>query len=110
MTLAEARINNSNIAKPLIVMACNREPVVIAWRRLRDARISRTNATELRNAGITPCVNVEHRHSGIARMRTRVRNPARWSGETLDWSPVGPVTLNPEHGAVVTLAAARRCQ
>ncbi len=67
--------------------------------------------------------NVEHRHSGIryvspqqqhsgedrailaARHRTylqaRERHPARWSGTTRNWSPIGVVTLNPERDAVV---------
>ena len=67
--------------------------------------------------------NFEHRHSGIryvtpaqrhaledraileARHQTylqaRERNPARWSGRTRDWSPIGPVTLNPERDAVI---------
>ncbi|MBD5804955.1 IS2 transposase TnpB [Azoarcus sp. Aa7] len=67
--------------------------------------------------------NFEHRHSGIryvtpaqrhaledrailaARHQTylqaRERNPARWSGGTRDWSPIGPVTLNPERDAVI---------
>jgi hypothetical protein len=60
----------------------------------------------------------EHRHSGIryvtpgqrhcgadhailaARhdlyLQARERNPARWSGPTRDWTPIGAVTLNPE--------------
>jgi transposase InsO family protein len=67
--------------------------------------------------------NFEHRHSSIryvtpaqrhagedvailaARHQTylqaRERNPARWSGNTRDWSAVGAVTLNPERDAVV---------
>ena len=67
--------------------------------------------------------NDEHRHSGIryvtpgqrhcgedhailaARhalyLQARERNPARWSGLTRDWSPIGPVTLNPEPDSVV---------
>jgi transposase InsO family protein len=67
--------------------------------------------------------NVEHRHSGIkyvspqqrhmgqdhailaARhalyLKARERNPARWSGSTRNWSPVGPVSLNPERDTVV---------
>jgi hypothetical protein len=67
--------------------------------------------------------NCEHRHSGIryvtpaqrharedsailaARHQTylqaRERNPARWSGNTRDWSPIGVVTLNPERNAVI---------
>lgn len=70
--------------------------------------------------------NFEHKHSGIryvspaqrhtgedqvildARhavyLAAKRRNPARWSGATRDWSPVGPVTLNPERDSVVDLA------
>ena len=28
-------------------------------------------------------------------------NPARWSGKTRNWTPVGAVTLNPERDGVV---------
>jgi putative transposase len=67
--------------------------------------------------------NNDHRHSGIryvtpgqrhdgqdhailaARhalyLKARERNPARWSGATRDWSPIGAVTLNPERESVV---------
>ena len=67
--------------------------------------------------------NHDHRHSGIryvspaqrhtgedheilaARhalyLRARQLNPARWSGKTRDWSPVGAVTLNPERDSVI---------
>lgn len=67
--------------------------------------------------------NFDHRHSGIryvspaqrhagddqqilaARhelyLQARERNPARWSGATRNWVPVGPVTLNPERDMVV---------
>jgi putative transposase len=67
--------------------------------------------------------NDEHRHSGIryvtpgqrhcgadhailaARhelyLQARERNPARWSGTTRDWTPIGAVTLNPERDSVV---------
>ena len=31
----------------------------------------------------------------------RERNPARWSGTTRDWTPIGAVTLNPERDSVV---------
>jgi len=71
--------------------------------------------------------NVDHRHSGIryvspaqrhdgqdqailaARhalyLQAKQRNPARWSGNTRDWSHIGVVTLNPEREAVVNMAA-----
>jgi transposase InsO family protein len=67
--------------------------------------------------------NFEHHHSGInyvspaARhdghdkailakrhdlyIQARELNPARWSGATRNWSPAGPVTLNPERDSVV---------
>ncbi|MDT8444561.1 MAG: IS3 family transposase [Desulfuromonadales bacterium] len=37
---------------------------------------------------------LEHRHAVY--QQARERNPARWSGETRNWSPVGAVWLNPE--------------
>jgi len=71
--------------------------------------------------------NTEHRHSGIryvspaqrhagddvailaARhdlfLRARDLHPARWSGATRNWSPVGPVTLNPERDSIVAAYA-----
>ena len=70
--------------------------------------------------------NVDHRHSGIryvspeqrhagddvaildARhalyLSARERNPARWSGNTRNWSHISAVTLNPERDAVVNPA------
>jgi len=67
--------------------------------------------------------NVEHRHSGIRYVSpaqhhagedlailaarhalyasARNRNPARWSGKTRNWTPVGAVTLNPERDCIV---------
>ncbi len=67
--------------------------------------------------------NFDHRHSGIryvspgqrhagednailaARhalyLRARERNPARWSGNTRNWEPIGAVTLNPERDSVI---------
>jgi putative transposase len=68
--------------------------------------------------------NFDHRHSGIRYVspaqrhagedheilearhvlytRARERNPARWSRNTRNWSPIGAVTLNPERDSVVT--------
>lgn len=72
--------------------------------------------------------NVDHRHSGIryvspaqrhagedqsilaARhalyIRARERNPARWSGKTRNWTPIGAVTLNPERDSIVRALSA----
>jgi transposase InsO family protein len=71
--------------------------------------------------------NVDHRHSGIRYVspeqrhagddrailaarhalyaKAREHNPARWSGRTRDWTPVGAVTLNPERDTAVAVAA-----
>ena len=38
-------------------------------------------------------------------LAARQRHPVRWSGDTRNWTPVGPVTLNPERDSVVDLAA-----
>ncbi len=37
--------------------------------------------------------------------KARANNPARWSRNTRDWTPVGAVTLNPERDSVVATAA-----
>jgi putative transposase len=71
--------------------------------------------------------NEEHRHSGIryvtsqqrhsrqdkavlsARhnlyLKAKQRHPARWSGNTCNWSAIGAVIFNPERNSVVQLAA-----
>ena len=67
--------------------------------------------------------NFNHRHSGIryvspaqrhagedhailaARhelyLQAQSRHPARWSGKTRNWTPIGPITLNPERDSVI---------
>jgi putative transposase len=67
--------------------------------------------------------NVDHRHSGIRYVSPAQRhagedhailaarhalyatarelNPARWSGKTRNWSPIGAVTLNPERDCII---------
>ncbi|ROZ66242.1 IS3 family transposase [Ramlibacter sp. WS9] len=67
--------------------------------------------------------NFEHRHSGIRYVtpaqrhagddhailaarhalytEARELNPARWSGNTRNWTPIGAVTLNPERDSVI---------
>jgi transposase InsO family protein len=73
--------------------------------------------------GFVHWYNFDHRHSGIryvspaqrhagkdqailaARhalyLRAKEQNPARWSGNTRNWRPVGAVTLNPERDSVI---------
>jgi len=74
-------------------------------------------------AGFVHWYNVDHRHSGIRYVspaqrhagddhailaarhalyrRARELNPARWSGDTRNWAPIGAVTLNPERDSVI---------
>jgi putative transposase len=76
-------------------------------------------------AGFVRWYNHDHRHSGIqyvspaqrhagedhailtARhelyLRARALNPTRWSGATRNWSPIGPVTLNPERDSTIKM-------
>jgi putative transposase len=73
--------------------------------------------------GFVGWYNVDHRHSGIRYVSpaqrhngddtailaarhalysgARQQNPARWSGNTRNWSPVGAVTLNPERDCII---------
>src|SRR6478735_5815640 len=79
-------------------------------------------------AGFVRWYNHDHRHSGIRyvspaqrhagddhailaarhELYTRAReiNPARWSRNTRNWTPINSVTLNPERDAVVNAHAA----
>ena len=72
--------------------------------------------------------NVYHRHSGIRYVspaqrhtgeenailaardalyqQSRELNPARWSGNTRNWSPIGAVTLNPERDSIIKAQSA----
>ena len=74
-------------------------------------------------AGFVHWYNVDHRHSGIRYVspaqrhagqdrgildarhalysRARALNPARWSRNTRNWTPINSVTLNPERDSVV---------
>jgi transposase InsO family protein len=74
-------------------------------------------------AGFVHWYNVDHRHSGIRYVspaqrhagedhailaarhalytKARERHPARWSGATRNWSPIGAVTLNPERDSII---------
>jgi hypothetical protein len=85
------------------------------------------NAARAWAAGFVQWYNVEHRHSGIRYVTPAQRhagddrsllaarhalyatarecNPARWSGNTRNWTPVGAVTLNPERDSVVATMA-----
>jgi hypothetical protein len=40
-------------------------------------------------------------------VQARERNPARWSGNTRDWSHIAAVTLDPERDSVVAAASGR---
>ena len=68
--------------------------------------------------------NVEHKHSGIRYVSPQQRhagedhailaarhalytaakrlNPGRWSRNTRNWQPMGPVTLNPERDSIIS--------
>lgn len=75
--------------------------------------------------GFVEWYNHEHRHSGIRfvtpvqrhagddakvlakrhaiNQATREANPARWSGKTRNWAPIGTVSLNPERDQTITM-------
>ena len=74
--------------------------------------------------------NLEHKHSGIRYVsphqrhtgedhailaarhalytKAKERNPARWARHTRDWTPMGPVTLNPERDSVIAQHAGQK--
>jgi putative transposase len=63
---------------------------------------SATSPRQQRHAGQDTAI-LAARHALY--VQARERNPARWSRDTRNWSPVGAVTLNPERDAVVSAAA-----
>jgi len=40
----------------------------------------------------------------VINQAARDTNPARWSGKTRNWTPIGTVSLNPERELHVTVA------
>ena len=79
--------------------------------RLWTSEFVRWYNTEHRHSGLR-YVTPEQRHAGedpalLASRHTlyqaaRQHHPKRWSRDTRNWSPIGPVTLNPERDEVVT--------
>jgi putative transposase len=83
------------------------------------------DAARIWAAGFVRWYNHDHRHSGIRYVSpaqrhggedqailaarhelytsARALNPARWSGATRNWSPIGPVTLNPERDLIIKM-------
>ena len=83
------------------------------------------DAARIWAVGFVRWYNHDHRHSGIRYVSpaqrhggedqailaarhalytsARALNPARWSGATRNWSPIGPVTLNPERDSVIKM-------
>jgi transposase InsO family protein len=83
------------------------------------------DAARIWAAGFVRWYNHDHRHSGIRYVSpaqrhggedqailaarhalytsARALNPARWSGATRNWSPIGPVTLNPERDSIIKI-------
>jgi transposase InsO family protein len=83
------------------------------------------DAARIWAVGFVRRYNHDHRHSGIRYVSpaqrhggedqailtaqhelytsARALNPARWSGATRNWSPIGPVTLNPERDSIINM-------
>jgi putative transposase len=69
-------------------------------------------------AGFVHWYNVEHRHTGqdhailaarhVLWTEAKERHPARWARHTLNWNPIGPVTLNPERDSVIAEHVAKK--
>ncbi len=82
--------------------------------RLWGSDFVRWYNTEHRPSGIR-YVTPEQRHAGddeallaarhLLYQAARAKNPARWSQQTRNWSPIVAVTLNPERDGVVAAVA-----
>ena len=94
-----------------------------SWNVAHFQRFCDLGAARAWAANFVHWYNIDHRHSGIqyvspsqrhegedhailaARhtlyLQAREKNPARWSGDTRNWSPIEAVTLNPERDCVI---------
>lgn len=108
------RVSNDNAFSEAIFRTCKYRPAypvdgfadLAAAQAWSDRFVSWYNH-EHRHGGIR-YVTPEQRHRGEDRVilgrrhalyqQARARHPERWSGNTRNWTPIGPVTLNPDTG------------
>jgi putative transposase len=104
-TLAATLLNIPHLASRRFLLSSTREARKSCW----STRFVHWYNVEHRHSGIR-YVSLAQRHAGedqailAARQAlyasARDLNPARWSGKTRNWTPVGPVTLNPERDCI----------
>jgi transposase InsO family protein len=119
-SFSRPRVSNDNPYSEALFRTCKYRPCYPT-----DGFATLDNAREW-VAGFVQWYNHEHRHSGIRlvtpaqrhagedkevlakrhviNQAARDANPARWSGKTRNWTPIGTVSLNPERELQVTVA------
>ena len=119
-SFSRPRVSNDNPYSEALFRTCKYRPCYPV-----DGFATVDNAREW-VAGFVQWYNHEHRHSGIRlvtpaqrhagedkevlakrhviNQAARDANPARWSGKTRNWTPIGTVSLNPERELQVTVA------
>ncbi|WP_299310363.1 IS3 family transposase [uncultured Halomonas sp.] len=119
-SFSRPRVSNDNPYSEALFRTCKCRPCYPT-----DGFATLDNAREW-VAGFVQWYNHEHRHSGIRlvtpaqrhagedkevlakrhviNQAARDANPARWSGKTRNWTPIGTVSLNPERELQVTVA------
>ena len=116
------RVSNDNPFSEALFRTCKYRPAFpkAGFKDLVDARAFMQGFvtwynTEHRHSGIQ-FVTPDERHSGrdkaiLAQRETvyaaaRAKHPERWSGPPRNWTPVGPVWLNPEDASAIPEEAA----
>lgn len=111
-SFSRPRVSNDNPYSEALFRTCKYVPSFPSrgFSGLKDARTWVANFVQWYNHhhrhSSIKYVTPQQRHLGLDQEileerqklyeKAKERNPQRWSGETRDWSPVGPAWLNPE--------------
>lgn len=86
------------------------ETNAVKGRRTESKTALRDNYLDMHRRYVSPAQRHDRLDQGILAARREVyeqakaRHPARWSGQTRNWTPSEAVTLNPERDHVVSTA------
>lgn len=117
-SFSRSRVSNDNPYSESLFRTCKYRPCY------PEDGFASLDAAQQWVHGFVQWYNLEHRHSGIRlvtpaqrhagddaevlgkchaiNQAARAANPARWSGKTRNWRPIGVVSLNPERELHVT--------
>ena len=76
------------------------EAVKATWASPQDVKDQYANASLCGNNRVVFNIG-GNKYRLVVEMQYRALKPARWSGKSRNWDPIGAVTLNPERDCVI---------